>query len=254
MNRREFLTRSACCVLGCGMGASPLSLFAKESPTPEAPPQLILVIDDFGYSLRQARRFLDLDIPLTYAVLPRLSRSREVAAAACAAGHEVMLHQPMEPLNASLDPGPGALYTGTSGDQVAQVLERNLDGIAGVRGVNNHMGSLFTASSEDIRHVLAFLRKRGLFFLDSLTTSHSVAYATARSMGLPAARRRVFIDNRPEEDAVLGQLHHLAAVTGRKGSVVGIGHPHRATASALARFIPCAVEQGLRFAGISALV
>ena len=166
MDRRDFITRSALFLLGCRIGTSPLPLLAGQKRTGGTPPQIILVIDDFGYSLKRARWFLDLDIPLTYAVLPQLARTRAVAAAAHAAGHEVMLHQPMEPLDARFDPGPGALYAGARRDRICEILERNLADVPGARGVNNHMGSLFTASRREVHDTLDILQERELFFLD----------------------------------------------------------------------------------------
>ena len=36
-----------------------------------------------------------------------------------------MLHQPMEPANAKLDPGPGALYTGYAYESIVRIIKEN---------------------------------------------------------------------------------------------------------------------------------
>ncbi|MGQ4807713.1 tRNA N6-adenosine threonylcarbamoyltransferase, mitochondrial [Candidatus Entotheonellaceae bacterium PAL068K] len=51
------------------------------------------------------------------------------------------------------------------------------------------------------------LKRHNLFFLDSRTTQHSVAYRIARATGLPAAQRQVFLDNDPDTVKISQQLH-----------------------------------------------
>ncbi len=199
-------------------------------------PQVVLIIDDIGYSLQRLNLFLGLDMPLTFAVLPRLPVSAKAAAAAARAGHQVLLHQPMQPLHRRLDPGPGALFAGDSPQRIRHVLETNLDELSLAIGVNNHMGSLFTSRGSDIQMALEVIRDSGLFFIDSLTSSHSKAYQTARRLNIPASRRNVFLDNRPEVPYILNQLKQLTASARRTGLAVGVGHPHPQTAEAIGRF------------------
>jgi len=50
---------------------------------------------------------------------------------------------------------------------------------------------------------------RGLFFVDSLTTSLSKAYKTAKKLRVATARRNIFLDNDPVESIILSQLNEL---------------------------------------------
>ena len=74
--------------------------------TPQAP-VLAIIIDDWGHHSPAAMPLLAYPLPLTAAILPRLDLTGELAQRAHAAGHEVILHQPLEALDTSLPLGPG---------------------------------------------------------------------------------------------------------------------------------------------------
>lgn len=234
MNRRKFLFWAAASFLGLATPASgAAALFTGRRSTPGF---VSLIIDDIGYSRRRAQMFLKLPIPITYAVLPRLALTRPLAVEIYEAGHQLLLHQPMEPVDGRFDPGPGALYVRYEADRIAGILEENLDSVAFAAGVNNHMGSLFTASAGKMRTAIEALKEQNRFFVDSVTCRQSAGFRTAMWLNVPCARRHVFLDNIREESAIFGQLRCLAQISVQKGCAVGIGHPFPETAAAIGRF------------------
>lgn len=251
MNRRAFLRHLAVLAAGPMLGLWPLRPALGASP---APPRIALIVDDIGYSVRRLERFLRLELPLTFAVLPRLVHSGTCAAAAARAGHQLLLHQPMQPMRPRFDPGPGALYVGDAPERLDRVLRGNIDSLPQAVGVNNHMGSLFTGSQPEIRQALEVIRDQDLFFIDSLTSHRSQAYQTACGLGMPCSRRNVFLDNRVEVPCILAQLERLTAVARRGGTALAIGHPHPETAEAIGRFAPRWKRQGIRLVHASDLL
>jgi polysaccharide deacetylase 2 family uncharacterized protein YibQ len=241
MDRRNFLLKSAGLLVGSFFGVNSFSkVFAleKHKIQPFIQPRIALIIDDIGYSLSRARRFLDIGAPITYSILPRLAYSHDLAIEIHDQGHEIMLHQPMEPTNVNLfDPGPGALYVGDGVEKIGMIMEENISGIPFAVGVNNHMGSRFTECREEIGAALSIVKKRGLFFIDSLTSSRSKAYQTARRLHIAAAGRNIFLDNLHEKSAVFHQLNKLKKHAQKYGHAVGIGHPFPETARAIGQFI-----------------
>lgn len=213
----------------------------KEKPAPEfrksagSGPRLVVVIDDLGESMHQARELAALDFPVTFAVLPQSSKTREVARFAAQHGKDVLLHQPMEPRDYPhrADPGPGAMFVGMPEEAVLAVLAENLAQVPQAIGVNNHMGSRFTADSFGMDVVLRDLKRRGLFFLDSLTTGDSVVQAQARRVGLTHLRRHIFLDNVQDVQAILFQLRKAESLALSAGEVIAIGHPYPETLEAL---------------------
>jgi len=212
-------------------------------PPPVAPPsgrpRVALVIDDMGYDLDLAEAFLALDVPLTVAVLPFSPHKEDVLAAARRHNQPVMLHLPMEPEEyPRVDPGPGALLTGMTPDELIGQLRKDLQDVPGAVGVNNHMGSRLTQDSTRLNQVFSVLKERGLFFIDSRTTDKTLGYQSARLLQVPFAQRDVFLDHRQEADAIRRQLETLVRRAERNGQAVGIGHPHRVTFEVLREFLP----------------
>lgn len=234
------MVKSAVWLIGGTLGLGRFSsVFAAgaDADDPCRKPRIALIIDDIGRSRSSAQRFLDLDIPITYSILPRRRHSCNLAVDIRGLGHEVMLHQPMEPHNAeSFDPGPGAIFVGDSHGKIKAIVEENISDVPFAIGVNNHMGSRLTESPEEIRSALNIVQRNGLFFVDSFTSGRSVAYRTARRLGMASAGRNIFLDNIPDETAILTQLTRLKRHAYRYGRAVGIGHPFQPTARAIGRF------------------
>lgn len=257
LDRRTFLVRAAGAICGSFLGLNlPSRSYAFSGHDRRHRPRacLALIIDDIGYSLAHARRFLQLDLPLTFSILPRLAYSYDLALEIRAKGHEVMLHQPMEPYNPRIDPGPGALYVGYEPVKIWRIMAENISEFPFSIGVNNHMGSRFTASQPEIKEALRVVKRKGLFFIDSLTSSHSRAFETARRLHMPSAARNLFLDNRARECAIVHQLYRLTKQARRTGRAIGIGHPHPATARAIGRFKGILAESGVSLVPVSRVV
>ncbi len=241
IERRRFLAKSLCLAFGALTGLPflrALPAAASQGRSPLWYPQLALIIDDIGYSREHADRFLALQIPLTFSVLPRLPYSAELAAVIHSEGHEVMLHQPMEPYNRRIDPGPGALFVDDGPERIDRIMEENIEAFPFAIGVNNHMGSRFTEHRPGIYEALQIIKRNRLFFVDSLTTHRSQAFRVARQLHMPAAARNVFLDIHPSPAAIDQQLQRLVRHAERSGRAIGIGHPRHETAKAIAAFLP----------------
>ena len=257
MERRDFLFKSAYFLLGSVFGLNGFSkayASGNQQGACFSGATIALIIDDIGFSCRRAREFLNLNVPLTFSILPRLKKSYDLAFEIHERGHEVMLHQPMEPIDPTIDPGPGALYVGHEADMIAEIMEKNIFGLPYITGVNNHMGSKFTESRNKIKEFLGIIKETGFFFVDSLTTTRSRAYETAKRLQIGTARRNIFLDNRQEESAVLYQLSHLKAIAGKHGCAVGIGHPFPETARAIGRFAKDLEGSGISLVHASDLI
>jgi polysaccharide deacetylase 2 family uncharacterized protein YibQ len=255
MNRRDFLLKTASWILFNYLGLNYFSkalAFQKQQDNGSSnSPRIALIIDDIGYSIRRAKLFLDLQIPLTFSILPRLAYSYHLAVEIYRSGHEIMLHQPMEPANAKLDPGPGALYTGYAYESITRIIKENIDSVPFAGGVNNHMGSHFTACPREMCATLSIIKTSGLFFIDSLTSNRSVAYQIARRFQMPADARNIFLDNHPYEPLIFSQLKKLKRCAKKCGSAIAIGHPLPQTAKALKRFSRDLTNSGISLVSVS---
>ncbi len=186
--------------------------------------QLIFVFDDGGQNLSHLTPFLKLPFPITVAVLPQLAHSKETAAQVRKAGFEVMLHQPMQAVNASVNPGPGAIKPEMSESEIKSVLFQNITEIGPISGMNNHEGSAITADAEKMAVVLQFCSQEGIYFLDSRTNVETKVPYVASELGYSWYERNIFLDNEKTNSNALKELKKGLDLANKNGSVIMIGH------------------------------
>jgi len=213
-----------------------------------------VIFDDAGGSLQDLADIMAIGRPVTVAVLPGLRYSKEVALRARAGSVEVLMHLPLEADNSGRRLGPGGISTDMTDEEIAAIVVADLAAVPGASGVNNHMGSRATADARVMRSVLGVVKDHGLIFVDSMTSGRSVAASLADEMGIPMARRHVFLDNENEPQAIRAQLRSLISIARRRGSAVGIGHATRLTPKVLAQMLPEFDRLGIELVPVSALV
>lgn len=207
-------------------------------------PKIVFIIDDVGHTMEYLEDFRRLGNRVTYAILPFLKNSAFFDRMSADTGAEVILHMPLESVNGTI-PGPGLIRTNMSNDYVLDILDRELDLLPHCIGVNNHMGSKGTADPWLMEIILNRLKKRNLIFLDSRTTSQSVAPQIGAMIGLPVLKRDVFLDNEPNDPAAIReQVKLLADIARKRGYAIGIGHYHGPTLRILNEEIPRLQAEG----------
>lgn len=236
---------------------------AKPAETPKtAPkyaagkgPRVVIILDDGGHNLSHLKPFLSIKYPLTVAVLPQLAHSVDAAKQVRAAGKSLMLHQPMQAVNLSVDPGPGAITPEMDPEVAAFTMLQNIGEIGPVDGVNNHEGSLITTDENIMRQVMLMCDDNGIFFLDSRTNSASVCRSVAKELGMKLYERDIFLDNEKDAASMTSYFKKGLEVADKKGSVVMIGHVWSSTtlANVLKEQMDLAAAQGYQFTTVDKL-
>lgn len=232
----------------------PWRRYAVAFPEAGRRPMVTIVIDDLGMDRKRTARAMGMKGPLTLSFLAYAEDLNAQTAVARAGGHELLMHVGMEPIGESVDPGPNVLLTGLDSEEISHLLENNLARFEGYVGINNHMGSKFTADVSGMAVVMEILKRRGLLFLDSRTTGRSVGVRLAREMGVPVAERNIFLDNVNEFAAISARLRELEQLARRRGYAVAIGHPRDATLDALEGWLQNLEDRGLALVPLSAIV
>lgn len=215
-------------------------------------PRVIIVFDDMGLDRAAFETVMALPGPLTLSFLPYAPSAPAMAAAARNAGHATMLHLPMEP-DGPNDPGPNSLKSAMTGAAFLRALDWNLSRFDGYVAVNNHMGSRLTRHEASMKTVLAAVKARGAFFLDSKTTPYSVAREAGRAVGAAVYERDVFLDADAGPETVRRQLAQVERIAQETGHVVAICHPRPATLEVLGPWLTSAPSRGLQLATVEAL-
>lgn len=239
----------------------------KPKPEPKSPftippaqngATLVFVIDDAGRSVANVRKYTALPFPITIAVLPKLPQSRVCADAIRSAGKEAILHQPMQAMNTRLDPGPGAIKGDMTFAEIGTVIKENLAELgAGIKGMNNHEGSLVTADVIRIGAVLDVCQEMGIYFLDSRTTAETKAPQAALERDMHIFEKAgPYIDNDIDREKMLARIYETLTYANNHGRAIVIGHVDKSVnilPQLLTDIYPYLVQAGYRFATPSQL-
>jgi len=240
-------------MLGVSLCAASASV-AQSALSPGELPAISIIIDDLGYRRLDGLRALELPGPVAYAFLPHTPYASRLAGIAFQLDKEVILHVPMaSELDKAL--GPGALTDGMARLEIQAVLDAGLASVPHVSGINNHMGSALTQKQRPMGWVMGWMRNNGgLFFVDSFTSSKSVALRSASDAGLRAIGRDVFLDSTPNSELVRRQFERLIAIARERGTGLAIGHPYPETLSVLRDVLLKPSYYGVRLVPVRELI
>lgn len=229
--------------------------YSLKNPNGNQTARIAIVIDDMGIARAKSRRVIDIDsVPLTLAFLPYASNLASLTGPAKAKGHELMIHMPMEPMNAKIDTGPIALFDDMNRAEIDAMMDKAFASFDGYVGINNHMGSRLTQNAQAMGWVMESLADRDLFYVDSKTIGSSIAADSARVHGLDYAVRDVFLDHEDHLGFVRNALAKTERVALEKGYAIAIGHPKTATITGLKEWIPTLESRGFEIVPVSALL
>jgi len=201
---------------------------------------IVIIIDDFGYrDDNVSEGFLSLDADLTFAVIPGHQNSKVFAAKADQNGYEVIVHMPGEK--------EYMLTTSMTSNEIESRVEEVISEFPEAVGMNNHQGSKATSDKRIMNILSNVLKRHGKYFIDSRTTSETVAEITMRFRGVHTIRRHVFLDNENKQNKIREQLYKLVDKAESIGLAVGIGHARINTLEVLKQEIPKLKEYGFKF-------
>jgi polysaccharide deacetylase 2 family uncharacterized protein YibQ len=227
---------------------------ASATELPAAPPgttpTIAIVVDDLGPDLAHTDRAVALPGAITLSFLPYADATPWLAAAAERRGHEVLVHEPMQATGGE-NPGPQELRTDFAPAKIRSLLAAALSRVPGAIGINNHMGSAFTADGNALIPVAEELAARHLLFFDSRTTPDTKVVGVAHAFGVASAERDVFLDDEVTANGVDVQIVELEAKARRQGVAIAIGHPHDVTLTAIAAWSANSASRGFRIVPLS---
>ena len=199
---------------------------------------MALIIDDVGYDLPALRRILALPFPTAISIIPEAPHAKEAAELAHQSGHVVMLHLPMEPANPHYRDRMDASFLRADMDEVTirDMVLKALSRVPYAVGMNNHMGSMLTSLTEPMQWVMQVCREQGLFFIDSKTSSKSVAATVAENAGVVWGSRRTFLDHSIEYSDMQAAWQSGMACAKLHSDCIMIGHPHAETLDFLEQY------------------
>ncbi len=210
--------------------------------------KIALIIDDFGYQDEQAvAGFFSLPFLITYAVIPGLPHSEQIANHLHRLGKSIIIHMPMEALDRKVEQNGFELLVRLSAKEIRNRVRKAIKVVPHAEGMNNHMGSRATTDEALLTALFAELKQVDLFFVDSQTNNATQAYALAGKAGIAAALNDTFLDNVDNVQHIKQKLLYLADLASERGEAIGIGHPYANTLKVLNEVGPQLQQQGITF-------
>lgn len=212
---------------------APVEIATNTDAVPNQIPKkrIYIVIDDVGYNIENVKKYLNVKIPLTFSIIPRVKYTNASVSLIensikkseknnAAPMHEIIIHQPMESHNYPKLEDSGVKLD-FSDDQVIDIINQNIADFKGIaRGMNNHMGSSVTENEHIISLVINEVEKHGMYFLDSYTTPYSKVSLYSKNYH----KRDVFLDNETSYEYIKGQFEVGLNKLKNQDDLVMIGH------------------------------
>lgn len=237
-------------------GRKPWQVYGRPFDPDDKRPRIALIIGGLGQSsaaTEAAIQRLPGAVTLAYTAYAR--NLEQWVDLSRAAGHEVLLTLPMEPVGyPANDPGPHTLLVSLSEAENRARLTWLMSRFAGYSGVVNLMGSRFTTEAGPLKPVLDELNKRGLLFVDSRSSLTSIAGKMAGEIKLPRAVNNRFIDTKAARPDIDKRLEELEQIARSEGVAVGIGAAYPVTIERVTQWVQQLDAKGIVLAPVSAVV
>ena len=217
--------------------------------------EVAIIIDDVGWNLSIIKEIEKINKPLTLSILPKAPYSKKILDELKDKNYELMLHIPLEPSPPSQCLDKGLIKVDMNEEEIREVFEDDVkEFLPYVKGINNHMGSLYTINEEKMRILLENIKEKNLFFVDSLTNSKSCGYKIAKELGIKTGKRDVFLDISNDPENINKKIDELLKIAKEKGSAIAIGHAKKETIKVLKERISDFDENGIKIVPVSKLL
>ena len=215
--------------------------------------KMAVIIDDCGYDLGPVKALSRLPVDFAFAILPFKGNSTAALNTILNNNQVAMLHLPMEPLNGESSESK-AVKVNMTKDAVQKITREAINSLPGISGVNNHQGSRATSNDATMRAVLAVVKEKGLFFVDSSTAVNSVGDKLAGQMGISTGRNHHFLDDSSDVSEIKKQIWRAASTANQDGSIIVICHARQATATAWEECYKDLQEAGITLVPVATLL
>ncbi|MEC9492445.1 divergent polysaccharide deacetylase family protein [Flexistipes sp.] len=216
---------------------------------------MAIILDDSGYNLDLAEKAASIKYPLTLSIIPYTPYDRETAEIARKHDKTVFLHQPMQPKSyPDTEPGKGAILLNTPETLIKILIDKNVEQIGKIDGVNNHMGSALTENRLKMRESLKYINKYTNTFVDSHTSADTVAYKICKEMKMNCGISEKFIDNSGDLKYIKNKLIESAELALKQKELIVIGHLRPKTVNALIKFLPEIEQMGVKIVPVEKVI
>lgn len=219
-------------------------------------PKIAVIITGLGLSQTGTQNAIEtLPDDVTFALAPYGSELDTWMQRARAKGHELLLQLPLEPFDfPDNDPGPHTLLVSLPPADLLDRLGYILTRATNYVGTINDMGGRFTKTRPSMQFLMEKLEERGLMYVDSRESPHSLSAEIATDTKTPFTSVDVILDGVPREDEINAKLLQLEGIARARGVAVAAGSALPVTVRHLEIWSRDLEERGLQLVPVSATI
>ena len=193
-------------------------------------PKLAIIVDDVT-TQSQLNQIKNIGYTITASIMPP-TKSHPNSAKIAKNLPFYMIHFPMQ---ATTFKGEEAntLHVNDSYEKIEKRVAQVRQWYPNAKYTNNHTGSKFTENKKAMDKYFRALVKYDFIFMDSRTTSKTVAKEMAKKYNMPYIVRNVFLDNEQDFTYIQNQLKKAIKMAKKNGFAIAICHPHSVTMKVL---------------------
>lgn len=204
-------------------------VYKKLLKTPK--PKVVIIIDDIA-NPAQLGAMQSIGLKLTPSIFP-IAESNKKMSEAVARLDFFMVHLPLEAL--TYHDEMETIKLSDSAEIITQKIAQIKQNMPKTRYLNNHTGSKFTASKENMEILLGVLDSHNISFVDSRTTPNTALPSIAEEQNRLILSRDIFVDNALDSASLNTQINEGVKIAKERGYAILIAHPHKETLLALKR-------------------
>lgn len=238
-------------------GRKPFDAYSQVTPlavTASGRPKITLVLGGMGLNAKLTKKAIDAlpgDVTLGFA--PYGEDLQKQVNEARAAGHEIVLQVPMEPVGfPAANPGPHTLLADASADENLAALRWHMSRFAGYSAVTNYMGARLLVTEDALKPVLKEVKARGLAYLEDGTVNLTLSPKVVKEVKLPMQRAQTVIDAEPTAPAIAEALAKLEEEAKANGHAIATGSGLDVTIETVAEWAKTLQEKGILLVPVSA--
>lgn len=221
--------------------------FRREAPPADGRPRIAIIVRGLGLSQKLTADAVALPPDISLGLSAYGHGLQKQVDAARAAGHEVYLDVPVEPLGSpNNDAGPKALLTDLGAAENAERLAWALARATGFPGVVFAAGSPALDDGAVVAPLAASPAAAGLIWV------HARGRGVAAGQVIQAAATLV-LDAKPNAHDIEAALGQLEAAARKSGSAIGFANAYPVTLAQLAAWSAGLEERGIQLVPVSAL-
>jgi hypothetical protein len=237
-------------------GRKPFNVYSQVTPlsvSTSRRPKIAILLGGMGLNAKLTKKAID-ELPgdITLGFAPYGDNLQEQVNRARAAGHEIMLQVPMEPVGyPGANPGPKTLLSDSPPAENLEALRWHMSRFAGYSGITNYMGARLLVTEQAMKPVMAELRARGLVYLEDATVNLTLSPKVVQEVKLPMQRASIVIDGEPTAAAIGEALERLEREAIRNGTAIGTGSGLGVTIETVAEWAKTLQEKGILLVPVS---